>query len=208
MNRDVNKSSKKQEATEALKSDMTKRRASLTPCEIAFLRGLLLDENTPVSSLTRASKKLSEDMLFSVPFEEPASVKRPSVNKLVQPNQVGLWSAFRDGIRPKALARKGSLILPSNHVVQAEKNSDSEGQLVKENDHDSIASDEEVRPDKPDDQSVSSSLADDDVPPENYDAWEVLKDEYAKDFGYDNTPVSNLQPEDLDKDVTSWVSLG
>ena len=198
---------KKEEAARALETSIMKKRASLTDAEFAFLRALLLDDTVQTSSLTRASKKLNDEILFSIPFDDPQAEKRPSIVRRTHPHQIGLWSAFRDGIRPRALALRGSRV--SNKVQSPEKKeSDAEEQATKEsNDEDSIRSDEEVRPDRSDDRSENSSLAEDDAPPEHYDAWEVLKDEYAADFGYDNTPTPIVTAEDLDDDNNNYFKI-
>ena len=197
---DDNDNEKKQEAARELQSSIMKKRASLTDAEIAFLRALLLDDTVPTSSLTRASKKLNDDMLFSTPYAGPQAEKRPSMVRRTRPNQIGLWSAFRDGIRPKALARRGSRA--ADHETEGQAPAPKEA-----SDEDSIQSDVEVRPDRNDDQSENSSLADDDIPPEHYDAWEVLKDEYAADFGYDNTPTQVLTSQDLDDDDNNYFTI-
>lgn len=197
---DDNDNEKKQEAARELQSSIMKKRASLTDAEITFLRALLLDDTVPTASLTRASKKLNDDMLFSTPFAGTHAEKRPSSVRRTQPNQIGLWSAFRDGIRPKALARRGSRVTDFETEEQAPAPKEV-------SDEDSIRSDEEVRPEREDDQSVNSSLADDDLPPEHYDAWEVLKDEYAADFGYDNTPTQVLTAQDLDDDDNNYFTI-
>jgi hypothetical protein len=70
----------------------------------------------------------------------------------------------------------------------------------------SVRSDEEVRHDKDNsvygsakaDDSSGSSWPEEDGGFEHYDAWEVLKDEYAEDFGFDytNKGTNNDTPDD------------
>lgn len=208
----MNDGDDKQKAAHELRSSITRMRASLTPAEEAFLRGLLLDRNVPVSSLTQASKTLSDEMLFSIPFVEPDTTKQRAKAGRPQHNYIGLWSAFRDGFRPKAMIRKslkGRKKSSGDELEEIQDNGNEVGQIQEHDDEDSIPSDDEVRPEIKDDQSGGSSLDESDVPPEHYDAWEVLKDEYAKDFGYDYSPNYHMTSEEMDEDDShSFAILG
>jgi hypothetical protein len=127
---------------------------------------------------------------------------------------VGLWQAFEDGVSPKqllGLARK----TPSTEEVQPllvtneEEGHDAgvaaSNDVEDEADNDSVKSDDEVRLDN---QGAADSISDDesweegkgDVGLNHFDTWQLLKDEYAKDFGFDYTPDGTI-PSLVDSDI-------
>jgi hypothetical protein len=221
----------KQEAIQDLQSSFKQKRASFSPGEEVVLRALLLDESAPTTSVAQASRKLNEEMLFSLPFETKdgnekkpkednekelkeaeKDAKQPPAPTRLMHNHIGLWSAFADGVRPKVLAREGSKGRKKTSGVEPEEkreNAEEEEpkKEVDDEDDNSIRSDVEVRPDNKDDQSETSSWAEKDSAPNHYDAWEVLKDEYANDFGYDYKPDHLLTPEDLDEDDNHYFTI-
>jgi hypothetical protein len=206
-------SNNKEQAVQALQTTMRLKEPNLTPVERAFLHALLIDESYDdeelhTKNMTSATKKLNDDILFSLPFPEENGVRPPDnlppSHKRREPSQrnpiLGLWSAFEAGVGPAALARhasKGrdgkestttSTLKPQQQVIEQQE------PPADENDDCSARSDEEVRHEH-DGESEGSSWGDEEGAPGHYDAWEVLKDEYAKDFGFDYSPILG-NPED------------
>eukprot|EP00957_Ditylum_brightwellii_P059762 4537343-Ditylum_brightwellii.AAC.1 len=106
------------EAVESLKKSISKRQASLLPCERIFLSNLLIDHGVPSNAsisgssedeievqkevLRRASLVLDDDMLFSTPFNldaegnpEKPPIVLPDPNRSTK-NHVGLWKAYEE----------------------------------------------------------------------------------------------------------------
>lgn len=164
------------------KKGSTKQKPDLTEAEAMFLRALLIDklpiDKSSHSEETATSTKVfDDDILFSLPFHQetkPTKQRRASL-------LLGLWHAFEDGVRPRALVKHASS-QPRKEII--------EENVIEENDDESavsIRSDEEVRVARDtveDDLSSCSSWKEEDGGQEHYDAWEVLKDEYAEDFGF------------------------
>jgi TLD len=200
---DIDNEEKKIEAVETLRSSIAKRRVSLTKGEEEFLRALLLDDTTPTSSLLQANRRLSDDMLFSLPNFDDLQQEASEKYTRPQHNHIGLWSAFHDGIRPKTLLRAGSKLQESKSLEDEKSTTNVE---IKEG-GDSVQSDEEVRHNRSDDKSQSSSIPENDAPPDHYDAWEVLKDEYANDFGFDYSPQNLFSSDSLDEDENHGFAI-
>jgi TLD len=75
--------------------------------------------------------------------------------------------------------------------------------------NDIYPSDQEVRPENRDRSDDGSSWdSQDDANHRDYDAWEVLKDEYASDFGFDFTSPSGGASFDDDQIASSFQILG
>jgi hypothetical protein len=100
---------------------------------------------------------------------------------------------YRQQCCSKALAKFGSLSLqPSGDLKQEAEELDQEEEKkdnileLEEEDSSDAASDEEVRHEEHarEDGSSGSSWGEEDHC-ENYSGWEVLKNEYAEDFGFD-----------------------
>ena len=137
---------------------------------------------------------------------------QPPRTRRNQSHHIGLWKAHEDGIAPKEIRRfasQASAMMDSreedtNAQLRRLKSRRSskpamspsscdagDGREEKHNDDDasassfgdSIHSDEEVRRDK-DDLSSASSWDLSEGGFDHYDAWAVLKDEYADDFGF------------------------
>lgn len=147
-------------------------------------------------------KVLTDDMLFSVPIFEIMSSKNqeyPPPDKngreeslLVPPRtrrdnskHIGLWRAHEEGISPDKLRSHSKI---GNSSIEPQTSS----QTVEEKDgEETFRSDEEVRipkdknTDDDDTNSTASSWGLSDGGFDHYDAWGVLKDEYAQDFGFD-----------------------
>jgi len=149
-----------------------------------------------------AKKLLDEGMLLQLPFRkdhvednqerERVDLKRP------QHYHAGLWSAFEEGIKTKVLTMLG---LEKRREQQEERKllRHQSKRITWESDDESdcnIRSDVEVRDDEKDATSENSSWSED--LPEHYDAWEILRDEYGKDFGYDFFPSLDDDLDDMD----------
>ncbi len=196
----------KEEARQRLESTLKKKRVSLTPAEAAFLSALLLDasehdEEDHATQMNLAAKRLDNDMLFQTPFvSEPLpGVAHPPKCRRAQSNSIGLWKAFEEGVRPNLLVllqrrearERRASVLAERRKSQVEKEpNDGEDQDVDDDgddDDEAAASDEEVRTDLTQykEDIEFESWDEDDEAPEHFDAWKVLKDEYAKDHGFD-----------------------
>jgi hypothetical protein len=170
-----------------------KQKPDFTEAETVFLHALLIDlppvdESGHLEATGSTAKVLDDDILFSLPFHQDPELPKPRRKSML----LGLWHAFEDGVRPKALMKHSS----------SWKRKESE-KPIEENDDESfvsIRSDEEVRVVRDtvdDDLSSCSSWKQEDGGQVHYDAWEVLKDEYAEDFGFDYK--ERITPE-LDED--------
>jgi hypothetical protein len=196
-----------EETRKNLRGSILERRASLSEAEEYFLHALLVEE--PQSSkgdddpklakkLEEASQILNDDMLFSVP---PVLSKMNANKKARRPSILGLWLAHEDGVAPKSLAKLGSLSLqPSGDLKQEVEELDQEEDKIlelEEDDSSDAASDEEVRHEDHalEDGSSGSSWGEEDHY-ENYSCWEVLKNEYAEDFGFDYSE-RGISPDDI-----------
>lgn len=169
----------RRKASQKKGSTSSKQKPDLTEAESMFLRALLIDlppidESAHLEETASSAKVFDDDILFSLPFhQETKPPKQRRANFLL-----ALWHAFEDGVMPKALMKHAS------SQKELEK-------LIEEKDDESfvsIRSDEEVRVARDtveDDLSSCSSWKEEDGGQEHYDSWEVLKDEYAEDFGFD-----------------------
>jgi hypothetical protein len=158
-------------------------------------------EEEKVQFLEIAAKVLDDEVLFSVPEDLVQNKPRRSPVKSPRPrrpsrNHIGLWQAHEDGVAPKSLVMRSSLHSAGGGRVESStiRYSDREEEEQQEqqnsekppevDDTDDIPSDEEIRKDSKSDVSSNSSWGDDAIR-DNYSSWEILKDEYAKDFGFD-----------------------
>eukprot|EP00957_Ditylum_brightwellii_P024800 1874595-Ditylum_brightwellii.AAC.1 len=102
--------------------------------------------------------------------------------------------------------RRGKKKESKKELIPEEKNDNDEDETpsLEEADANTVLSDEEVRgppKDESDDASSASSWNLSEGGFDHYDAWEVIKDEYAKDFGFEivaegsNPPISD-DPDD------------
>lgn len=169
-----------------MKTGNRKNRPDLTEAETGFLRALLLDPPSPEISKT---KTLNDEVLFSLPFA-PKEPVRDEKSQRRNMQLLELWHAFEDGVRPRVLVRQASL--QRNKSAGTAKSAERQKSIKDEEEGDesvcSIRSDEEVRVERgdvEDDISSCSSWNEDQGGQEHYDSWEVLKDEYAEDFGFD-----------------------
>jgi hypothetical protein len=184
-----------QEARQLLQTKVLRRIPSLSSAEKVFLHALLVDDVDPSNShdsyareasektrlLQQAAKKLDDDVLFSIPdalLKSKLELKQNRRKYMLW----NLWKAHEDGVNPKALVMRSSL-----HGVEDTQSDTTRPwmqQLSFEEQGDDIPSDEEVRKDDKDSCSSDSSW-DEDTIRSDFSAWEILKDEYAKDFGHD-----------------------
>lgn len=213
----VKKEKANEEARQNLKGSILERRASLSEAEEFFLHALLVEEprsskgdDDPQLAKNRekASQILNDDMLFSVlPADEnQEDVSKVNANKKARrPSILGLWQAHEDGVAPKSLAIRGSLSLqPSGDLKQEAEELDQEEEEKKDHileleddDSSDAASDVEIRHEEHalEDGSSGSSWGEEDHC-ENYSSWEVLKNEYAEDFGFDYSE-RGTSPDDI-----------
>jgi len=194
----------------ALKSSVNHRQASLTEVEKVFLSALLIDkpsssvedEEAHKKKIERATKVLNDDILFSIPImDDPRAPPNPTRSNNAQ---LDLWKAHKDGVRPKLLKEKSRRALSSggkgsivqsplkrhandcvdNDNCEQDKNEQAKTQEDGEEDVNSldVLSDQEVG--TINDNSTASSWNSSQGGFDHYDAWEVLRDEYAVDFGF------------------------
>ncbi len=195
------------------------------PATIDEEKSPLLQESIHLEALQRASRVLDNDMLFTVPKDgvpmqcedNNDGAKRPNVTKMPRQYRflVGLWQAHEDGVSPKKLSslHKRSVVTEAlkkcsndddddeEDLTESSSNSASpmkdaltdheETESIKD-DGDSVNSDHEVF----DNTDTLSDISWDDQDVKRFDAWQVLKDEYAGDFGFDFTPDGTMPSED------------
>jgi hypothetical protein len=149
------------------------------------------------------------------------ATKRPSVMKNPKNYRlhVGLWQAHEEGVTPKVLSRIASAVIsakddiekglgelekrPEIHVNSevAETKDQEDGKegdgendctsIGSDFDGDSVSSERELRGSR----TSWSDGEDDEGAMDHFDAWQVLKDEYAKEHGFDYTPDGNYVDE-------------
>jgi len=202
-----------QDVRSSLRQKIYHRQASLTEVEKVFLHGLLVDsptknqQNEETLPLVQATKVLNDEILFSIPNslsppKKPVLKKRPHDYRFL----VGLWQAHEDGVSPKKLSELQKSIetkplLPKPTESQDDRQDDNE-------DVESIRSDQEVRPDYEADDGSDSSWKDEEGCPDHFDAWQVLKDEYASDFGFDYAPDGTFQDDENQMEYNVFQVLG
>jgi len=182
---------------------------------------LLTPKSTKLEAVQEASKVLDDEMLFTVPEDGISvgsqdgdiikAVKRPAVTK--NPRQyrflVGLWQAHEDGVSPKKLS---SLHHRTAATEVLKRISEETGTEKLADDHkpknrfataasqaeSSVGDDESVKSDEKivDDSDNLSEISWEDEEVKHFDAWQVLKDEYANDFGFDYSPDGVMPSED------------
>jgi len=172
------------------------------------------DAKAPSAPSTEPSKNsprvLDSNILFSLPQEGislNSSSKKKHRKVTKDPRQyrfmVGLWQAHEDGVPPNRLSSfnsttdvpedSGKASGEEDHVIH-----EAAGAVDPNEDEMSEKSDIEVRGEQSDDSSDVSW--EDEVIKNHFDAWQVLKDEYAKDFGFDYTPHS-VNDSNVDDDI-------
>jgi hypothetical protein len=200
----------KDAARQKLQGSLTNMLVLLTPCEEAFLKALLIDraphyDGDHATQMNLAAERLNDDMLFRTPFATPELLRsaQPPKCRRGQSNLIGLWRAFEEGVRPKLLVRQHheSHLSDKKQRFGATEADDTAAASSPIADTESVKSDEEVRADASQYQEdlQYESWDEDEEPPEHYDAWKVLKDEYAKDFGFDYSQTL-LTTEDVESD--------
>ena len=117
--------------------------------------------------------------------------------KLTRSNvaQVDLWRAHQDGVAPKRLVEKSTSTVRQSLTFIAQKGRRKSGASLKnkatlspednngaDSDSLNVQSDEEVG--SIDHESDASSWSENEGGFNHYDAWEVLRDEYSSDFGF------------------------
>ncbi|KAL7486470.1 hypothetical protein ACHAW6_012069 [Cyclotella cf. meneghiniana] len=195
---------------QAPKKQKYHRAASFTDVEKVFLSFLLIDrapttegEDLRKKKTESAKKVLTEDVLFSLPFIESLDDNHkagrtksiPHVRTRSNP-QLELWKAHEDGVAPAMLRAKSSCGRNDDKDSPDKRNENS----LKKTDHgvssstsniqdtgsavDSLQvhSDHEVG--QHNDESSASSWGSSQGGFDHYNTWEVIKDEYAADFGF------------------------
>jgi TLD len=178
--------------------------------------------------LTRAASRLADDTLFvkdndavSPPLST-VEVKVPP--KARRPSNLGLWKAYQDGVHPNQLVRRSSRsglsnshyssristsdMLAMKDAVEELQQSENDGLPTNEKVADiEVASDTEIRAEKNDDGSSWDSQEDADHL--KFDAWEVLRDEYASDFGFNFTspPSKNTTSGNAVDDLPNYFQI-
>mmetsp|Transcript_18269 Transcript_18269/g.29956 ORF Transcript_18269/g.29956 Transcript_18269/m.29956 type:complete len:596 (-) Transcript_18269:84-1871(-) len=158
-------------------------------------------------------------------FSEMPAVSKPlsrNTPKLTRSNvaQADLWRAHQDGVSPNKLVQKSKSTIgqsvtsfitqkvrrksraslkstKSNTVPPLEDNGDVNSSL-------DVHSDDEVG--EIDHESAASSWSENDGGFKHYDAWEVLRDEYASDFGFnvavdDENKLVRYNSDDEDRGI-------
>ena len=220
----------------------------------------------------KAARVLDDDILFSIPPIPEATImttttttksltmapssKRNALRRAKRRSITDLWRAHEDGVSPKRLAAKGSLVLAEEQQQQQKQKQQSQNQPLSskqssasnqlnevnkpsppppqqqqpplaspsrsrtnsrassgglpedlEGGSSTIDSDQEVLGD---DHSSNSSW-DENEDDLHFDTWDVLKNDYASDFGFDYTerPSQGADDEGDDDDIpTSFRILG
>jgi hypothetical protein len=202
-----------------------KRLASFTAPEAFVLRALLVDEPKQQqceeqpdkyddNSNKEVGKVLNHEMLLTALPEPPKeNVEQqqqqhpPAAHKPApahRPSIQWMWKAHAEGVHPKQLLLMKSSTVGAdghggNHHRSISKASfHSAVSATSENDFDSDASVEY-------DLSEGSSWDSQEYKSSDYDAWEILKDEYAEDFGFN---YSTRGIESVDQWPDSFQILG
>ena len=155
-------------------------------------------------------------------------------SKARRPSNLGLWKAYEDGVHPHQLKRLGSKHNNSRHSsagisftsgassdvinnksASVQRSDDSTNvEILQLNDGDDALNDDDsenrivpTRVDPNDDGSSWDSQ--DDADHRKFDAWEVMKDEYAKEFGFDFvSPVPASDTYTVDNIPNSFQIFG
>jgi len=159
-------------------------------------------DKSSINGTTKELEKMTR-RFSDMPFvNETLPSSTQEVPKLTRSNvaQADLWRAHQDGVAPTKLAQKSSTTTVGQSITsfinqKGRKKSRASLKSTKSNtnnipsseDNDEIScSLEDVQSDEEvgaiDHSSAASSWSDD--APNHYDAWEVLRDEYASDFGF------------------------
>lgn len=143
------------------------------------------------------------------PTQRPPSATATTTTRPNRRFQAGLWHAHEDGVTPRQLSKMASVLSAASRQSERDSVTSTPTRMS------SFASDVEVRGRRggtgsndggndgdDDDYSIESQ----DESDQCFDAWQVLKDEYAKDFGFDYTPGThalNFDDDDSDDDGDS-----
>lgn len=197
-----------------LKESFSRRRASLSEAEKSFLHALLVDDNdTDDSAFQLATNVLNDDILFSLPTKpkDDFGIDPPLPRKARRPSTLGLWQAHSEGVHPRQLAGRGSLVFETpktiSEVVGIMKKQDEQEKIE---DDKSTCSDHEVRKDdKCENGSSDGSSWNEADHKDHYDSWEVLKSEYAEEFGCDyKEKIASVEEILAGEDRNSFLILG
>lgn len=154
-------------------------------------------DNTPIWTKSDANVNLSND-LKSVGIKEEAEIKddiggkrrEALMRRKSRHLRLSLWKAHKDGVMPSVIKRCSPKTIAATSDVTYGESFSSQIQDDDEDDDDAhstgVDSTEEVRKERDDEHSVSTSSSWNDSQGgyTEHNAWEVLKDEYAADFGF------------------------
>ncbi|KAG7359712.1 TLD domain containing protein [Nitzschia inconspicua] len=186
------------------------RTASLSEVERAVLIALFIDlpqmQASSLSDSTCQRRFLNDEMLFSIPqglSDDTANDKRaenqpnsglpkqPVVKKNPKDYRlhVGLWQAHEDGVTPKVLSRMASVVSSTKQEGESTAGMDKmeSFQFSAETDGSEDIADSSMRILPGSQSSISWDENEDSI--DHFDAWQVLKDEYAQEKGFDYRPV-------------------
>jgi TLD len=210
-----------------------KRAVSLSDIQAFFLHALLIDDEqqsekfrhdgclhvpickkkSVISDISDVSeRRLNDEMLFTIPVNPSSTEDDSKVSSRVKKRRsllYNLWRSHEKGIHPKQLIRRAKSKVGESDAGLISKGSDL---AFTTSGSDTFDSDEEVRNEKKknddlDTVTESSSIEDDDVV-DKYNPWEVLRDEYAEDFGFSYNRKSGFGlADDSDDDNVSYNSF-
>jgi hypothetical protein len=208
------------------------RTASLSDVERAVLSALFIDTPTPSirPEPMQQRRVLDDTILFSIPqglseetedetnkIQSSAELtpKRPAVRKKPKDYrlQVGLWQAHEDGVTPKILSRMTS-------IASSTREEDEDADTDEMDSYHFSAQDDDD--DKDDDASSNSrtsmkilpgsqsslSWDESDSGTDHFDAWQVLKDEYAKERGFDYQPGGSYVDDESENSHNQFQIIG
>lgn len=185
-----------------------KRAVSLSDLQAFFLHALLIDEERPdnhnntglptkkypndeqlfttkgcANQGDPSERRLNSEMLFNIPISTSSTDESNRTKKVKKRRSLllGLWRSHEKGIHPRVLIKRAS-------TEKGFERMDSDIALKTSGSMYSFDSDEEVRNEKKRkddiDELTESSSIEDEAVPDHYNSWEVLRDEYAADFGF------------------------
>lgn len=139
------------------------------------------------------NRETSSRLSTALPPKRPAVKKKPKDYRL----HVGLWQAHEDGITPKILSRMASIASSTKEAdtdrVDSTINDDDNKSFRFEDDGDDDNGDNDDSSSMKSLRGSQSSLSwgnedEEESNMEHFDAWQVLKDEYAQEYGFDYRP--------------------
>jgi hypothetical protein len=148
----------------------------------------------------------STDNYLSMKLDTEFSPKRPSIKKNPKDYRlhVGLWQAHEDGVTSKFFSRMASIASSTKELDGVDEISVTDTDNNNNNNKESFDFENDDDDDDDDGSSSIKSLRgsqssevwdEDESTVEHFDAWQVLKDEYAQEYGFDYRPGSSYFDE-------------